>query len=398
MKKRAGMAVVLAALIFLSLPGVLSAYEPLVEKKAFELKEFVTVGGQRIAPVRVGYETYGKLNASRDNVILICHFFGGTSHAAGRYAATDKAPGYWDVLVGPGKVFDTDKYFIISIDTLNNLNAKNPTVITTGPATVNPSTGKPYGMSFPIVTIRDFVRVQYELLKSLGIRKLKCVTGASMGGMQAVEWAVAYPDVVEKIVPVIAGPQAQAWLIGWMKVWAEAVKQDPKWNGGDYYGREEPIDGIAFSNKIMLMTIFSPWWSDRNFGRKWADEGKSPYDAMDNKFLMEQFLDKTATAWAGTVDANSIIYMAKAVELHDIGYGIGSYGEALKRIKAKVLMVPSQTDILVYPYNVRQFVEAVNKAGGRASVFEIPSWEGHMGGIAADILKAEIDIRAFLAR
>jgi homoserine O-acetyltransferase/O-succinyltransferase len=398
MEKKGRIAVLFIAILLIGCPNILFAYDQVVEKKVFELKEYVTIAGQKIAPVRVGYETYGKLTQEKDNVILICHHFGGTSHAAGKYSAEDKMPGYWDALIGPGKPFDTDKYFIISSDTIINPNVKNPKVITTGPASINPATGKPYGMSFPLVTIRDFVRIEYALVKSMGIKKLKCVTGASMGGFQSLEWAVTYPDVVERVIPVVSSPRIHAWTLAWLKLWAEAVMLDPKWNKGDYYGKEEPIDGVTYSYKIILTIARSPWWADRSFDRKWADPEKNPYTAMENKFLVEDALDKLAAAGAKVTDANSLIYLAKANELHDIGFGYGSYDEALKRIKAKVLMIPSGTDILIYPYNSRQFVEALNKTGGNASLFEIPSWEGHLGGLSADILKATIEIKAFLAR
>jgi homoserine O-acetyltransferase len=396
MKKKGKSAIIFIAILLIGCPNILFAYDQLVVKKVFELKEYITVAGQKIAPVRVGYETYGNLNQNKDNVILVCHHFSGTSHAAGKYSAAEVTPGYWDALIGSGKPFDTDKYFIISTDTISNLNVKDPMVITTGPASINPSTGKPYGMSFPLVTIRDFVRVQYELVKSLGIKKLKCVAGASMGGIQSLEWAVTYPDFVEKVIPVVATPRAYAWTIAGVKLWAEAVMLDPKWNEGDYYGKEEPIDGVAYSLKIITLMARSPWWADRAFDRKLADPAKNPYSAMENKYLVEDALDKAGLARAKVADANSLIYLAKANELHDIGFGYGSYNEALKRIKSRVLMVPSSTDILIYSYNSRDFVEALKKAGGNASLFEIPTWEGHIGGLT-DIQKAGIKIKSFLA-
>jgi homoserine O-acetyltransferase len=367
-----------------------------VVKKVFEMKAYTTVAGQRIAPVRVGYETYGTLSKDKDNVILICHHFSGTSHAAGKYSLAEMVPGYWDSVIGPGKAFDTDKYFIISTDTLCNINTKDPMVTTTGPASINPMTGKPYGMSFPVTTIRDMVRIQYELIKSLGITKLKGVAGASMGGLQSLEWAVSYPDVVEKVIPVIATPKLYAWTLAWVKVWADAVMLDPKWNKGDYYGKEEPVDGVAYSLKLITLIARSPWWADTAFGRKTADPKKDPYAAMGNKFIVEDALDKTSFARAKSADANSLIYLAKACELHDIAYGYGSYEEALKRIKSKILMIPSGTDVLIYPYYSRELTEALNKAGGSASLFELPSLEGHIGGLT-DIVKAQARIKSFLA-
>ena len=394
--KKKGAAIFLMVFSIIVYSTISFAYDQLVEKKVFEVKEYVTIGGQRIAPVRIGYETYGTLSANKDNVVIICHHFSGTSHAAGKYSAEEKVPGYWDAIIGSGKPFDTDKYFIISTDTLCNLNTKDPLVITTGPASINPSTGKPYAMSFPIITIRDMVRVQYELLRSLGIQKLRCVTGASMGGLQSLEWAVTYPDVVEKAIPVIAGPKADAWTLALLKLWADPIMLDPKWNNGDYYGKAEPVDGLAYSLKLITLNARSPWWADGAYGRKPADPAKNPYSAMENKFLIEDALDKGGLARAKVGDANSLLYLAKANALYDIGYGYSSYEEALKRIKGKVLMIPSNTDILIYPHNAKEFVDALNKMGGQASLFEIQTKEGHIGGIT-EITKAGEKIKAFLA-
>ena len=395
MKQKKIFTMLIIVLYFVANAAVSFSYDQLVVKKAFELKEYVTVSGQKIAPVRIGYETYGNLNPNKDNVILVCHHFSGTSHAAGKYSAAEKVPGYWDSVIGSGKPFDTDKYFIISTDTISNINVKDPMVTTTGPASINPATGKPYGMSFPVITIKDMVRIQYELIKSLGIKKLKCVTGASMGGIQTLEWAASYPDVVEKAIPVIATPKTYAWTVAWLKLWVDAVMLDPKWNKGDYYGKEEPVDGVAYSLKLITLIARSPWWAEKAFDRKPADPKKDPFFEMGNKYLVEDALDKAGFARAKLSDGNSLIYLAKANQLHDIGFGYGSYEEALKKIKSKVLLIPSQTDTLIYPYNSREFAEALNKAGGSAILFELPTWEGHIGGLT-DIMKAGTTIKSFL--
>src|SRR5215470_2620646 len=177
----------------------------LTERKVFTLPQYTTVGGKTIKNVRIGYETYGKLNAKGDNAVFVPHFFSGNSHAAGRYKADDKTAGYWDAIIGPGKAIDTDKYFVVSADTLVNLNVKSPMIGTSGPATINPDTGKPYGSSFPVVTIGDFVRVHKALLDSLGVKKLAAAAGASMGSLQAMQWAAEYPGYVERVIHVI-GP------------------------------------------------------------------------------------------------------------------------------------------------------------------------------------------------
>lgn len=167
----------------------------IVEKKVFELERFTTANGADLKSVRIGWESYGELNADASNAVLITHFFSATSHAAGRYSPADELPGYWDALIGPGKAIDTDRYFVLSSDTLVNINVNDPKVTTTGPASLDPDTGKPYGMSFPVVSIRDFVNVQKALVESLGISKLKAVIGPSMGALQAYEWATAYPEI-----------------------------------------------------------------------------------------------------------------------------------------------------------------------------------------------------------
>ena len=393
MKRRMAWLALLAAMSFFSTAAL--ALDQIVEKKIFVLEELTLVSGKKIAPVTVGYETYGKMASSGDNVILICHFYSGTSHAAGRYSEQDKAPGYWDGIIGPGKPFDTDKYFIVSSDTLVNINPKDPRVVTTGPASINPQTGKPYGMSFPVVAIRDFVNVQYQLLKSLGVKKLKAVSGASGGGLQSFEWAVAYPDFVERIIPVIATPKLHPWLIGWLKLWGDPIKLDPKWNRGDYYGKEEPKDGTAYA--FMVITLSALWeeWAEKNFERKWADPNKNPADSMQHDFLIDAALYRGALGRLATADANSMLYMNKAASLFDISDGFPSFEDAVKSIRAKVLMIGADTDILFPVSQIRAHAETFNKLGKDASYFEIKTGNGHLGGVL-QIGQAAETIRKFL--
>jgi len=387
-------AAILVTFIFFSTAASFG-FDQIVEKKTFSLKELTLVSGKNIGPVQVGYETYGTLAPTKDNVILICHFYSGTSHAAGKYSAEDKAPGYWDTIIGPGKPFDTNKYFIVSSDTLVNINPNDPKVITTGPASINPQTGKPYGMSFPVVTIRDFVNVQYELLKSLGVKKLKAVSGASAGGLQTFQWAVSYPDFMERIIPVIATPKVHPWLIGWLKLWGDPIKLDPKWNKGDYYGKEEPRNGAAYS--FMLITQSALWegWAEKSFNRKWADPNKNPFDSMENEFLVDAALNKGAQGRLATADPNSMLYMNKACTLFDIGQGFNSYEDAVKSIKAKVLMIGADTDILFPVSQIKSHVDTFRKVGKDVSYFEIKSGFGHLGGVLA-ISQASAKITGFM--
>jgi homoserine O-acetyltransferase/O-succinyltransferase len=225
----------------------------IVEKKTFELPSYTTAAGATIKNVKIGWEAAGTLNADKSNAILITHFFSGTSHAFGKYAASDKTAGYWDSIIGPGKAIDTNKYYVLSSDTLVNLNVNAPNVVTTGPASTNPDTGKPYAMSFPVVSIEDFVNVEKALVESLGIRKLKAVMGASMGALQAYEWAASHPDMVERVIPVIGTPGVDAFGIEWLDIWAAPIRLDPKWNNGDYYGKEPPLEGLKQSLKIISL-------------------------------------------------------------------------------------------------------------------------------------------------
>src|SRR5215510_15961798 len=264
---------VLSALVFSA-----SAFAQLLtEKKFFTLPQYTTAGGKTIKQVRVGYETYGKLNAAGDNAVFIAHFFSGTSHAAWRYKPDEKAAGYWDAIIGPGKAIDTDKYFVVSADTLANLNVKSPMVGTAGPATVNPDTGKPYGSTFPIVTMGDSVRVHKALVDSLGVKKLQAVAGASGGSIQAMEWAAGYPDFVQRVVHVVGpGFDISPYVLEMLDVWTLPIRLDPKWNGGDYYGREEPTAGVGQALKIVTITARANGWAETSFGYKWADPARDP--------------------------------------------------------------------------------------------------------------------------
>jgi len=386
----------LPALVLALTAGPVAAYDGPVEKKVFTMASYTTVGGQTIKNVRVGYETYGTLNAARDNVILVCHFFTGNSHAAGKYSAADAAPGYWDGIIGAGKPLDTDRYFVISSDTLANVNTKDPNTVTTGPASINPDTGKPYGMTFPIVTMRDFVNVQKALLDSLGIVKLRAVMGASMGAIQSFEWAAAYPDMVERVVPVIGAAEAGAYAIGWLNLWAAPILADPRWNRGDYYGKEEPVEGLAQALKLVTLHARHYGWAARTFGRKWADPARDPAKSWENKFAIEDTLDKVAAGRARASDANSFLYLVKANQLFSTGHK-GSLEEGLRDVKARVLLVPARSDLLLFPDYSREAMEILRKQGKPVEWFEIEGDGGHLDGVLA-VGKAGEAIRKFLGQ
>ena len=367
------------------------AQDLITKKQVFELPSFTTQSGRTLKSVKVGWENYGTLNADKSNAILICHFFSGNSHAAGKYNKAEKVAGYWDAIIGPGKAIDTGTYFVFSSDTLANLNAVAPTV-TTGPATIDPDTGKPYGMNFPVVSLRDFIEVQKKLVDSLGIKKLHMVGGASMGGLQTYEWAGAYPDMVGRIMPVIASAEADAGLIGWGDIWAAPIRLDPKWNGGDYYGKKPPLAGLAQALKLVTLHSQTHAWATATFGTKWAKEGESPLKSLSNAYAVDAALEAAGAGRAKTSDANSLIYLVRANQL----FGEGAAAR-LKAIKAPALIVYSPTDAFFPPDSVKRTAEAIKANGAPVETFVLDGKRGHLDGVLS-IKAAEKQIAALLAK
>jgi homoserine O-acetyltransferase len=379
------------AIVVAFLPLGQSAAQLLTEKKFFTLPQYTTAAGKTIKNVRVGYETYGKLNAAGDNAVFVAHFFSGTSHAAGRYKADEKTAGYWDAIIGPGKAIDTDKYFVVSADTLVNLNVKSAMVGTVGPATTNPDTGKPYGSSFPVVSMKDSVRVHKALIDSLKITKLRAVAGASGGSIQAMEWGTEYPDLVERVIHVIGpGLEIQPYTLGMIDVWSMPIRLDPNWKGGDYYGGAEPAEGLAQALKVVTLTTVHFAWAEKLHGYKWADEGKNPADSMANLFSIEDALTKSGRARAGANDAGHFVWMARANALYNVD-------KDAKRIKAKVLFLPATTDLLFPPEFSRKAADKLRAQGNHVELYEIEGTSGHLDGIFS-IGKVSDRIRAFMEK
>ncbi|NIC07977.1 E22 family MetX-like putative esterase [Billgrantia bachuensis] len=372
-----------------------AAWDGLVEKQVFEMEEYTTVGGETIAPVRIGWEAYGELNEEKDNVILITHFFSGTSHAAGRYAEDDAAPGYWDAIIGPGKPLDTDEYYIIASDTLVNLNAHAPNVTTTGPATTNPESGEPWGTDFPLVNIRDFVEVQKALLESQGIERLHAVMGASMGALQAYEWASAYPERVERLIPVIGGGVTDPWLLATLSAWAAPIRLDANWNEGDYYAGEPPLDGLRESLKLVTLDANHWQWANATFDRSWADDDADPTRELEARYAIEQTLDDIAAARAEVADANHFLYLVKANQAFVTGHG-ESLEEGLARIGAPSLILYSENDLVFAPQGVRETAELIEADGTEVELVTLEGSRGHLDGVLA-IGQAGDRIRDFLA-
>jgi homoserine O-acetyltransferase/O-succinyltransferase len=360
----------------------------ILEKKTFELPSYTTVAGDIIKSVKIGWEAAGTLNADKSNAILITHYFSGTSHAFGKYAPDDKIAGYWDAIIGPGKAIDTNKYYVLSSDTLVNLNARQSHVVTTGPASINPDTGKPYAMNFPVVSIKDFVRVQKALIDSLGITKLKAVMSLSMGGLQAYEWAQSYPDSVDRIVSVVAAASAEPFLIAWMDVWAQPIRLDPKWNNGDYYGKEPPLHGLKAALKIVTLQANGWEWARKIFGTAPAEEGKDPAKALKNEFKIDAFLDQAAIARAAFADANHFIYLCKAVQLAAVDP---------TSIKVPALVLYAPNDLIFYVPIVQETIQKIAGAGASVESATLIGPNGHLNALTQIGQEAD-KITAFLAR
>jgi homoserine O-acetyltransferase/O-succinyltransferase len=379
------------------LTGSAYAQDLITKKQTFELPAFTTQGGATIKNVKVGFETYGTLNADKSNAILIAHFFSGNSHAAGKYAEADKVPGYWDSIIGPGKAIDTNTYFVLSSDTLVNLGGNDPTVVTTGPASINPDTAKPYGMSFPLVTIRDFVDVQKKLVESLGIKKLALVAGASMGALQTYEWAASYPEMVARIMPVIASGDVDANLVGWLDIWGAPIKLDPKWNNGDYYGKEAPNAGLGEALKIVTLHAQHHEWANAAFatptGAKWAKEGEDPAKTFNARYQVEAVLAGAGAARAKTSDANHFLYLVKANQLFAGGDGRAR----MAKIKAPTLLIYSPKDLVFPADSVKKTAELLKAGGASVEAMTLDGTRGHLDGVLS-IKQAEKAIAAFLAK
>lgn len=350
----------------------------LVEKQRFEIAEFTTENGQLIAPVQVGWEAYGELNSNKDNVILITHFFSGTSHAAGKYHEDDVVPGYWDAIIGPGKAIDTDRYYVISVDTLVNANVYDPNVITTGPATINPATGQPYGLSFPVVTIGDFVEVQKALLDSLGIEKLHAVIGASMGSFQAIEWATRYPDKVERLVPVIGSAYIDAWAAVRLERWAYPIKQDPAWNQGNYYETGQPQQGLITALSYIIQDAVHPTGFNLRYPAPSTE--KALHQDITASLSAWQQLREHAAVRAGFQDANHILYLVRASQLFRAGMG-DDWKKSLENVTAKTLFMPATGDQLLLPAMSQYSRNVMQQAGKTAEYVEIPGIWGHLDGV-----------------
>ncbi|KGK99610.1 MetX [Methanococcoides methylutens] len=331
--------------------------------------EFLLEGGQTLKDIRVAYETYGNLNKDKSNAILVCHALTGDAHAAGRHSSDDRKPGWWEDVIGPGKALDTDRYFVICSNVLGGCMG------TTGPASLNPDTGNPYGITFPVITIGDMVNVQKELIDYLGIKILFAVVGGSMGGMQTLQWAVAHPDIVRKAVVIASTAVSSPQQIAFNEVGRNAIVSDPDWNEGDYYSGKSPVHGLATARMIAHITYLSDDSMHDKFGRK-LQQGENYKFDMSHDFQVESYLKYQGETFTERFDANSYLYVTKAVDYFDLSKN-GSLAEGMKDIKAKMLLISITSDWLYPPYQSKKVVEALLFNDHDVSYREIESSYGH---------------------
>ncbi len=327
--------------------------------------------GGSLREVTLAYETWGELDAAGENAVLLVHALTGDSHVAGDPEPAHKRGGWWSPMVGPGRAIDTGRYFVVCSNVLGGCYGS------TGPTSQNPESGRRYALAFPVVTIRDMVRAQKRLLDDLGVKRLQLVIGGSIGGQQALEWAVEYPDFVEKAAPVAAtgalGPQG----IGMSELGRRAIMADPDWQGGDYYGSgRSPDTGLAIARMAGMMTYQSAAGQWERFGRRPASR-PALYEEFGGRFEVESYLHYQGKDLVSRFDANSYLYLSRAMDLYDVAAGYESEEEAYARIEAEVLFVGISSDWLFPPHEVRATAERARKVGARARYAEIDSLSGH---------------------
>ncbi len=368
----------------------------LTQKQIHHIADFKMFNGQSIKEVKLGWESYGKLNADKSNAILITHYFTGTSHAAGKYDPTDPTSGYWDSIIGPNKAIDTNKFFVLSMDSLANLNVKDPNVVTTGPASIDPETGKAYGLTFPVITMRDMVNTQKSLLDSLGIKKLYAVAGPSMGSMQAIEWASAYPDKVERLISVIGSSYSDAWTTAALEQWAIPIKLDRHWQQGDYYQSQPPTEGLTAALMFVTQIALTPeYFKQVGVDINHTPLEKNPLQDIQARHNINEWLYNRARGRAENMDANSLLYLVRACQLFMAGQQ-QDIATGLKQIKAKTLFLPATQDLLLMPYHSRDAHSALEAINNNTQIAEIHGPLGHLEGVLG-VQKHSSTIAAFLA-
>jgi homoserine O-acetyltransferase len=344
--------------------------------------DLVLESGERLGPITLAYETYGLLNEGRTNAILVFHALSGDAHAAGYYQGDD-SHGWWDGMIGPDKAFDTNKYFVICSNVIGGCMGS------TGPSSINPKTGHPYGLDFPIISIKDMINAQARLLDYLGIDKLLCVSGGSMGGMQALQWAVSYPARVRSAIPIATTARHSPQQIAFNEVGRQAIMADPNWNNGGYYSGTPPTRGLSVARMVGHITYMSDASMAEKFGRRFKDRVDN--EKFEPDFEVEGYLQYRGDNFVKRFDANSYLYITKALDYFDLDNG-KSLNQVLKGVKAKFLVIAFKSDWLYPAYQSREIVKACKLAGIDATYCELNSSYGH------DAFLLEIEEQEYLVK
>jgi homoserine O-acetyltransferase len=367
--------------------------------------------GQVLSGVRIAYETYGTLSPARDNVILVCHALSGDAHAAG-YTPTHTQPGtrdgfraeerdagkgsnlgWWDGMIGPGKAFDTDQFFVVSSNLLGGCRG------TTGPSSLNPASGRPYGADFPVITVADMVRAQRALLDELGITRLFAVSGGSLGGMQALEWAVRYAECVEAIIPIASTHALRPQGVAWNAIARNAITGDPDWQGGHYYGSgRSPTAGMGLARMVGHITYLSAGSVADKFGRRLQNGDDIRYTLAEPEFEVESYLRHQAETFVKRFDANTYLYMSRALSYFDLArqYGNGRLAHALRDVSARTLLIAFSSDWLYPPAGSEELADALRAVGTEVEIHVIDAPYGHDCFLLEEARQSPM-IREFLA-
>lgn len=359
----------------------------IVETQVVRFDSLLLDCGATLTPIDVAYETYGELNAARSNAILILHAFSGDAHAAG-VSHNDGKPGWWDNMIGPGRAFDTTQYFVICSNVLGGCKG------TTGPACVNPATGLPYGMTFPVISISDMVRLQKKLVNHLGVERLLAVAGGSMGGMQVLEWAVAYPEAVACAIPIATTSRHSAQQIAFNEVGRQAIMADPDWCEGNYYDKKPPARGLSVARMVGHITYMSDDSMREKFGRRFRQQ--EPLPDFSSVFEVESYLRYRGSQFVDRFDANSYLYITKAMDLFDVTNGHGSLAAALEHAKSRFLVISFTSDWLYPTYQSLEIVSALRGRNRDVAFCELQTNYGH-DAFLVDVVEQTELIRGFLS-
>lgn len=330
--------------------------------------DLILEGGDRLKNIVIAYETYGKLNKEKSNAIMVCHALSGDAHVAGWHSG-DRKPGWWDMIIGPGKCLDTDKYFIICSNVLGGCKG------TTGPSSINSPTDEAYGLDFPIITIKDMVNTQKKLINHLDIKQLFAVIGGSMGGMQVLQWCVSYPNMVRMAIPIATAAYSSPQQIAFNEVGRRSIISDPNWNEGKYYSLNFPDDGLALARMIAHITYLSNESMYQKFGRRLQDKDEYSFD-FSTDFQVESYLHYQGNSFTKRFDANSYLYITKAIDYFDLTEN-GSLADAFKNVKAKIMVISVDSDWLYPTSQSKEILMALSANEVDVSYCEIKSSYGH---------------------